>query len=477
MPRIPVVVIGAGQAGLAVSRAARPTPASTTSCSSAAAPAQRWRVPSVGVAAAAHPELDEPAARLAVHRPRPGRLHDRRARSPTTSTATRRPRARRWCSGADVLSVRPVRRRLPRRRRTAGHAGPPGPSWSPPAGATGRASRPSRPACDPALRPADPGRLPQPGGAAATAACWSWARRRPACSSPTSSPRAGRRVVAGGRLAHPAAPALPRAWTSCGGWTRWACSTAARVRPDARRARREPSLQLVGRPDGRDVDLPSLQDRGVALAGRLHRRRRHADPVRRRPAATRPPPRTPGCAGCSPGSTRTPRAAGLGDEIPTGRRRRPAVRRPTGPTELDLRAAGIRTVVWATGYRRRLPVAARARARRRPARSGTRRGVTPAPGLLRGRDALADPAQLDASSTACGTTRPPSSAGSLGRRWPAAAPPSRWRRRHEPAVGRRRRRRAGGRARRRRCCWPAPGCGCCASTGPAAAATRCPPTP
>jgi hypothetical protein len=34
-------------------------------------------------------------------------------------------------------------------------------------------------------------------------------------------------------------------------------------------ARREPSLQLSGRPGGREVDLPALQARGVGLAGRL----------------------------------------------------------------------------------------------------------------------------------------------------------------------------------------------------------------
>jgi len=38
-------------------------------------------------------------------------------------------------------------------------------------------------------------------------------------------------------------------------------------RPSA--ARREPSLQLAGRPDRRGVDLPALQARGVRLTGRL----------------------------------------------------------------------------------------------------------------------------------------------------------------------------------------------------------------
>ena len=39
--------------------------------------------------------------------------------------------------------------------------------------------------------------------------------------------------------------------------------------PDPERARREPSLQLVGRPDKADLDLAALQDNGVRLSGRL----------------------------------------------------------------------------------------------------------------------------------------------------------------------------------------------------------------
>ena len=39
--------------------------------------------------------------------------------------------------------------------------------------------------------------------------------------------------------------------------------------PDPERARREPSLQLVGRPDGRSLDLVSLEAAGVRLSGRL----------------------------------------------------------------------------------------------------------------------------------------------------------------------------------------------------------------
>jgi putative flavoprotein involved in K+ transport len=123
--------------------------------------------------------------------------------------------------------------------------------------------------------------------------------------------------------------------------------------PDPDAARREPSLQLVGRagadPVESDVDLAALQRRGVRLTGRLQslqgstarfcdgladltstaERRMHAllDSVDRyvvRAGLTREvlAPVRPAC-------------------VPT----------TTAPAELDLHAEGIRTVVLATGYR------------------------------------------------------------------------------------------------------------------------------
>ena len=113
-----------------------------------------------------------------------------------------------------------------------------------------------------------------------------------------------------------------------------------------------PSLQLAGRTDGRDVDLPALAGRGVTLAGRLSRvdgsRLVFADDLRASAAAA---------------DDRLGRllaridayalAHGLADEIDPAAP--PARIRTAGPTEVDLRAAGIRTVVWATGYRRAYP--------------------------------------------------------------------------------------------------------------------------
>jgi len=123
--------------------------------------------------------------------------------------------------------------------------------------------------------------------------------------------------------------------------------------PDPDAARREPSVQLVGRAGAdtveSDVDLAALQRRGVRLAGRLQQlegetarfsdglpaltaeadRRMHAvlDSVDRYVART--------------GLTREVLAPVRPADVPV----------PVTPSRLDLRAEGIRTVVLATGYR------------------------------------------------------------------------------------------------------------------------------
>jgi putative flavoprotein involved in K+ transport len=152
--------------------------------------------------------------------------------------------------------------------------------------------------------------------------------------------------------------------------------------PDATDARREPSLQLVGRndPEGfsRDLDLGTLQEQGVRLAGRLlaveGRIARFGD----------------GLAGdVAAADAKMHRFldavdahvddSGLTREVWDGVRPRPvAVGEP--PRSLDLRAEGIGTVLVAAGYRPdhgwlHLPVLAA---------DGSivqRRGVTPAAGV------------------------------------------------------------------------------------------------
>ena len=74
------VVIGAGQAGLAMSRCLAERGVDHVVLERG--PRRRALAErALGLAAAAQPELDEPAARLVLRRPRPRRLHDGAARS------------------------------------------------------------------------------------------------------------------------------------------------------------------------------------------------------------------------------------------------------------------------------------------------------------------------------------------------------------------------------------------------------------
>ena len=116
----------------------------------------------------------------------------------------------------------------------------------------------------------------------------------------------------------------------------------------------EPSVQLVGRPDGRDVDLPSLQRRGVTLVGRLTAaeggRMRFADDL---PATTTTADDR--LADLLARIDVYARAVGLEDEILPRPPAPPTIRPDDAPTELRVGGGGIRSVVWATGYRRSYP--------------------------------------------------------------------------------------------------------------------------
>jgi putative flavoprotein involved in K+ transport len=148
--------------------------------------------------------------------------------------------------------------------------------------------------------------------------------------------------------------------------------------PDRDLARTEPSAQLVGRPDRRQLDLATLQTDGVRLVGRVtavdgHRVRLAADVPATVAAAERRLQRLLGEI------DRHIDANGLGHEVLAPERSRP-VALPRVVRDLDLRAAGIRIVVWATGHRRsypwlRLPVLDQHGEIRQ------RRGRTPIPGL------------------------------------------------------------------------------------------------
>jgi putative flavoprotein involved in K+ transport len=147
-------------------------------------------------------------------------------------------------------------------------------------------------------------------------------------------------------------------------------------------ARRETSMQLVGRNDAGcsapDLDLASLQTRGVRVVGRLTgisgRTARFADDLRENTgAADRVMHRFLDAVDDYVAR------AGLTDEVWPGARPRP-VATTSSPHELDLRTERISTVVLATGYRSHHPWLHVGVTGSR----GTivqRRGVTPAPGL------------------------------------------------------------------------------------------------
>jgi putative flavoprotein involved in K+ transport len=153
-------------------------------------------------------------------------------------------------------------------------------------------------------------------------------------------------------------------------------SECAETLADLEAARHAPSLQLVGHPQHRSLDLMTLATAGVRIVGRLvaaEDMRVHladdlaasvADSERRR---ARLLARIDGVM--SRNGTVVPR-----DPSPT------QLQVSDLPTTLDLSRAGIRTVLWATGYRRstawlKIPV------HDRHGEIMHEGGVTPAPGL------------------------------------------------------------------------------------------------
>jgi putative flavoprotein involved in K+ transport len=160
-----------------------------------------------------------------------------------------------------------------------------------------------------------------------------------------------------------------------------ALDEAAEQVPDIRRARAQPSLQLVGSPERRSIDLASLRGQGVRVLGRaagieggvVHlqddlaettadARRTLARLLARIDAAASP---------FRISAVPSPEAEALLRPVNFG----------PSPAALDLAAEGIRTVVWATGYGRdygwlKVPAALDA-----VGEIVHRGGITPSPGL------------------------------------------------------------------------------------------------
>ena len=123
---------------------------------------------------------------------------------------------------------------------------------------------------------------------------------------------------------------------------------------DLRISRNQPSLQLVGRSDRATLDLAVLQQRGVRLAGRAagaeDGRVFFADDLVAQTVAA---------------DARLARLVqridvfaartGLDAELEPPEPFRPFFWPAPAPSQIDLRGEGIRTVVWATGFRRHYP--------------------------------------------------------------------------------------------------------------------------
>jgi len=156
---------------------------------------------------------------------------------------------------------------------------------------------------------------------------------------------------------------LPRRWRGRDilGWLDAAGildESAADVR-DLEASRRQPSFQLVGRSDRATLDLPALAAKGVRLTGRLEAIDGTRVGFRDDLAAsvTRADAKLARLVGRL---ERFVARAGLGREVEAAEAIAPFVP-PPAPRALDLAAEGISTVLWATGYRRvydwlRLPV-------------------------------------------------------------------------------------------------------------------------
>jgi len=119
-------------------------------------------------------------------------------------------------------------------------------------------------------------------------------------------------------------------------------------------SRRQPSLQLVGHPDRRTLDLPGLQARGVRLVGRVvgadgDRLSLADDLVVHTVAADVK------LAKLTARIDRFVEDEGLAGHVGDAEPFNPFFWPADAPGELDLERAGISSVVWATGYRRRYP--------------------------------------------------------------------------------------------------------------------------
>ena len=162
--------------------------------------------------------------------------------------------------------------------------------------------------------------------------------------------RSGRKVT----LAVGQHTRAPRTWRGHDifWWMDRAGILAERTRdlPDADAAKRQPALQLAGRPDRSNVDLRTLQDLGVRLAGRVVK----AEGDRIGFSDDLPSVVTSAQAKLERLLVRIDAFAGFGRDSPHDEVA-PVDLSHEAPLSLSTEAENIRTVVWATGYRRAFP--------------------------------------------------------------------------------------------------------------------------
>ncbi len=120
-------------------------------------------------------------------------------------------------------------------------------------------------------------------------------------------------------------------------------------------SRQQPSLQLVGRPDHASLDLPTLRRRGVRLAGRLldvdGATVTFDDDLMAAAAAS-----DAKLAMLLGRIDEFVARSGLESDVQPAQEFEPSWPEVgDGPLSLDLRAEGITTVLWATGFKRRYP--------------------------------------------------------------------------------------------------------------------------
>ena len=477
MPTTDTVVIGAGHAGLAVSRCLTDAGVDHVVLDRGRV-AERWRSERWDSLRLLTPNWMTRLPGWSLHRARPGRLHDRRrGRQLPRGLRRRRSAPRSIGDGPVTPPSRPAMTASTSSRPT--RPGGPPTSWSRPAGATSRPCRPGR--------PARPDRSPRSHrGRTATRPA---ARRRRARRRRLRLRRAARRRARPGRArrgarrrpAHPDAPPLPRdGHLLVAGAHRHVSTAPSTTLPDP--ARRPPrAVAAAGRPPRPPTTStwPPCSSSGVELTGRLSgidgHHVRFADDL----AGHRRPEPTLGCAASSTRSTTTSTPPASTAEVLDPE--------PAAPLAVGDRTRA-RSTCAARGHHHghlghrlppHLPVAAGARPRPRRRDPPTPRRH-PRPRPVRGRAALPAPPRLELHRRRRRTT-PPSSPTTWSaaphpchRQLPNGAPsdaprppPATTSSSSAPAPP----------APPPPCCWPAPGCACSSSTAAATAPTPCRPTP